>query len=507
MIKVLFIAMTSSVVCAQWSDSPVSELAICSASGEQAITKIAATNDGGCYISWFDNRGGGYDVYMQRLDAGGNPLWQSDGILIADRNYSSTMDFDLDIDAFGNAIVVYRKNMFTGDGVYATLVNPAGVIQWNTLVQPSGTFVASPVVTAVENDIVVGWISDEVSKFQRLNAKGTPQWPSPLILSDPAGGSLQVADIHESLDGSVITSFVQYTSFWGNKVLKAQRIASNGSTVWPELVSVMFDNSLQMGAYPDFISDGTGGGFFTWYGVGPLQSYAMKISSDGNFWFAGQVQVASTVGATERVNPVAVRDGNEFVVFFRSLDNGQNNDGIGAQRLSSVGGLLWGNAGLVLKPTSSSPQYGSFATAKTDIGTTLFFDESASFGNGIVTGVSLDTSGNTQWTPSFSSVASTPSSKSRMVAASTGDGVLLAWQDDRSGANDIYGQRVNSDGSLGNSTSCAGDIDGDGVVGVIDLLTAIGVWGPCSNCNADIDGDGNVGVSDLLSIIGQWGDC
>ena len=52
------------VVAAQWPSDP-SNLAICSASGEQAITKMVDLDDGGCYISWFDNRSGGYDVYMQ----------------------------------------------------------------------------------------------------------------------------------------------------------------------------------------------------------------------------------------------------------------------------------------------------------------------------------------------------------------------------------------------------------------------------------------------------------
>ena len=114
----------------------------------------------------------------------------------------------------------------------------------------------------------------------------------------------------------------------------------------------------------------------------------------------------------------------------------------------------------------------------------LFFTEAPSFGNDIINGVSVDTSGNTQWTPAFASVASTPSGKSRTVAASTGDGVLLAWQDDRNGSNDIYAQRVNSDGTLGNAASCTGDVDGDGVVGVTDVLLAIGSWGECVGCDA-----------------------
>jgi hypothetical protein len=57
------------------------------------------------------------------------------------------------------------------------------------------------------------------------------------------------------------------------------------------------------------------------------------------------------------------------------------------------------------------------------------------------------------------------------------------------------------------------DINGDGVVNVIDLLTVISAWGPCAappqNCAADVapqpNGDGVVNVADLLMIINNWG--
>jgi len=494
-------------VLAQWPDSSESNLAICTSAGEQAITKIIATDDGGCYVSWLDNRSGGYDVYMQRLDASGNALWQENGILIADRNYSWTMDFGLDIDSAGNAVVVYRKNMLGGDGIVVSSVSPKGNVRWSKTLQGGGSFVASPVITASNDDVVVGWINENVSDFQRLNSNGDFMWEDSSSIDDPLGGTLSVADIQPSLEGGVIASFVQYTSFTGTKLLKAQFINVDGTQVWLQLAEVMQDNSLQIGAYPDFVHDNAGGAFFTWYGVNPLQCYAMHVSSDGTPWSAGQVQVASSFSGTQRVSPVGVCDGDDFVVFFRSQDNSQNNDGIGAQRLSQDGVRLWGGEGRTIKPTSSSPQYGSFAAAKTDAGVALFYGSSASFGSDIVQGVSLDGKGNMQWSPEFVSVASTPSSKSRMVAGTTSDGVILAWQDDRNGSNDIYAQRVNSDGSLGVASSCDGDVDGDGNVGVTDVLAVIGTWGPCENCTTDIDGDGIVGVNDLLAIIGQWGAC
>jgi hypothetical protein len=55
------------------------------------------------------------------------------------------------------------------------------------------------------------------------------------------------------------------------------------------------------------------------------------------------------------------------------------------------------------------------------------------------------------------------------------------------------------------------DIDGDGAVGVADLLGLLAAWGPCpdppADCLADIDGDGNVGATDFLTLLANWGPC
>ncbi len=54
-----------------------------------------------------------------------------------------------------------------------------------------------------------------------------------------------------------------------------------------------------------------------------------------------------------------------------------------------------------------------------------------------------------------------------------------------------------------------GDLDGDGSVGIIDLLTLLAAWGPCPNppqeCPADLDDDGDVGILDLLTLLANWG--
>lgn len=59
-------------------------------------------------------------------------------------------------------------------------------------------------------------------------------------------------------------------------------------------------------------------------------------------------------------------------------------------------------------------------------------------------------------------------------------------------------------------SDCPADIDGDGEVGLGDLLIALSTFDACpqcSTCAADINGDRSVDFGDLLGILGTWGEC
>jgi hypothetical protein len=55
-------------------------------------------------------------------------------------------------------------------------------------------------------------------------------------------------------------------------------------------------------------------------------------------------------------------------------------------------------------------------------------------------------------------------------------------------------------------SACFADVDGDGLVGIADLLAVIGAWG-AEGGPADVDADGVVGFSDALAVIDRWGSC
>ncbi len=56
------------------------------------------------------------------------------------------------------------------------------------------------------------------------------------------------------------------------------------------------------------------------------------------------------------------------------------------------------------------------------------------------------------------------------------------------------------------SSSCPWDLDGDGVDHT-DLQAMLDAWGTDPGGPPDFDGDGNVGVTDLLALLANWGPC
>jgi hypothetical protein len=53
---------------------------------------------------------------------------------------------------------------------------------------------------------------------------------------------------------------------------------------------------------------------------------------------------------------------------------------------------------------------------------------------------------------------------------------------------------------------CPPDVNGDGIVDVLDLLNVLAAWGAVGGPE-DINGDGIVDVLDLLELLGAWGPC
>ncbi len=54
---------------------------------------------------------------------------------------------------------------------------------------------------------------------------------------------------------------------------------------------------------------------------------------------------------------------------------------------------------------------------------------------------------------------------------------------------------------------CPADLNGDGSVGILDLLALLAAWGTDPGGPPDLDSDGTVGILDLLALLANWGPC
>jgi len=450
----LTIALTASIAAGQWSDDHATNLVISGAASDQVQPMIAATADGGCYISWFDGIANGFDVRLQKLDAGGNEEWAHGGVLVIDRGFSSTQAYGLDVDAAGNALVTARDDSGSGVQISAAQVSPSGVISWAVTLTSTSAFVAAPKIAGTsDGGAVVAWTQDAAVKVQKLDSAGASLWSGGLTLS-PSSGTYSVADLHDA-GADVILSMVHQTGsmFWSPKHLVAQKFDSAGSALWgAQPLPIYNSGSLQIGNYPPFITDGSGGAVFTWYSTSPLQCYAQHVLSNGLKAFPNN-HVVSFDTSQARVDPSVAYDAasETTYVFWTEQNQGQSQCGLSGQKFNGIGDRQWTNQGVSLIPIGT-PEIRQVKTQVSGDGAFVFWTHIPGFGSDTLQGAHVDSNGAFDIGPF--DVSSTPSGKSRLDAelATTGQ-VILAWSDQRSDGGDLLAQNVNPDGSLGGSSA------------------------------------------------------
>ncbi|MBX3386345.1 MAG: hypothetical protein KF768_07230 [Phycisphaeraceae bacterium] len=516
---------------AQWATDPQSTLAVAAASSEQVQAKVVPTQDGGSYISWFDNSAGGYDVRLQRLDAAGNKQWGADGLLIADRAFSSTQDYALEVDATGNAVLAYRDDGGVSGAtaqVSVQKVSPAGTKLWG----PTGVLVTSDSVgknqprlaIATDGSVYVGWSfqpSGSASQFalQRLGAGGTVDWLLPVVVAE-ASRALTLSDLKPGDGGSVIALWVRATGanpITSAKHLYTQKFSIAGDTQWNSgsPVIVFESTSIQNGYFPTMLADGLGGAVYGWYETGGSRNaYIQHVLSTGALKFASPVANTDATPGRIRVGAALAYDGSSGTYLLASPETDSSSQSVNsviAQQFDSSGARLWGDAGATLVGPTASMQP-SFVTCRVaGDGCIAAWIETASFQNAKVVAARVDVQGDVEWSVDVSTISG---GKSRLASTTVANGdVVFAFQNGDFGNFDVYAQNLRADGTLGPgggcTSPCLSDIDCSGAVDLADLLLFLTDWLPelgmtGPNLAGDRNNDGVVDLADLLDFLSAW---
>jgi hypothetical protein len=464
----------------QWTSDTSVNLVLADRTADQVLPKVVPLPDGGSYVSWFDNSGPGYDVYLQRLDRFGVEQFAHNGVLIRDRGVSSTQDYDLDVDAAGNALLAYNDDNASLGGtqqVTVTKVSPAGVVIWNTTVT-SGTGSRSFPKVAILNDgsIIVGYSVSNTNVIQKLDSNGVPQFTAPGIVWTEATRSNTISDIQPTTDGAFVVLWVRGRTTSFNKSLFTQKFNAAGVPQWTGTAAavvnagnpvIIFDagtsNGLGNGYFPVCLPDNAGGAVYGWYeGGGVRDAYIQRVSSDGALSWpvpqsAGTLPAARMrIGAGLSYDPIA---GDVFLACVEVNKSPQTDYSTFVQRWDSDGARVWG-AGTIIIPQGSANQPSFVQSVAPGGGKAMVFGfDSRTITTGVVFGAGVNADGTIAWSGFPGSLVET---KSRLSSAwNAGGGFAeIAFGGAASGSTDIKAQNIFGDGSFG--CPCPADFDGSG---------------------------------------------
>lgn len=472
--KSLVLILAAVLLCmsllGQWSQNAAFPTHIAGGDGEQVLPKTAITSDGYVYVSRFDNSSGGnYNVYLQRLDQQGVQQWDPAGILVSGNPSMSWLtDYDLSVDNEGNAIVCFQDIRSAGvNNIFIYKVNSAGTLFWApdgiTLSSDTSTDYAnySPkVYNASDNHCYVAWqrsgpANDEI-RIHRLSAAGQKLWGENGITLTSGAGEYTWPQLLESSNGDILVKyFVDSGPFWApTRHVYLARFNTEGILQWNTPITEAGGISAWNQLFA-IESDGLGGAVLAWYDDRNNdmvnEVYVARVMGDGSLSMPVNGALATLDTGMQQYYPVLTVDPAQqrIYVFFKITDADQNNSGICRQLMDYSGTRFWGETGtitLALSPYVASPLY----SWQTPEGVVLAYEEGAIPNSDMSILIKASCFRANGMSP-FEAVllASNDSNKYHFdYARHSSNWISLMWEEGTT-AMDIYGIRVNPDGSLG----------------------------------------------------------
>jgi hypothetical protein len=462
----LALVLVAPPAAAAWSNDPAVNLAIGDGAGEQVVPKIAGGPDGSCYVGWFDNRSGNYDVRLQRLDSAGNELWGHNGILVSSHPQDTWIsDWDLICDAEGSCVLTFSDIRSGNWDVQAYKITGDGVFAWGAdgiNISQSAAWEPSPAVCqAGDGDCVFAWAQYPDAgggcvMMQRLAPDGTLRYAVGGISVVSVGTEEPgFPDLEPSLGGDVLLMWVRdISTYMSPRQIRLQRFTAAGTAVWATFTAIFDGPSIPMGYGPNIGVDGAGGAVCGWHRASGnlFGSFVQRVSATGVEAFAHNGVAVTTDATRNHLDPAIAFNTStgEFFAFWNERNYDQNQWGIYAQRISSAGVRLWANTGIVVQPVNSVYKSYPRAVPVGDGAACFFTDTPAGFSGDRLISYRLNATGANVWPTVPLPVSTAQSGKSRLPLFIDGMGTTrIIWEDTRNGTPDVYAQSVNVDGTLG----------------------------------------------------------
>ncbi len=274
----------------QWATNGIP---IATLTDNQWIPSIISDGAGGAIIAWGDRRIGNSDIYAQRVNASGVIQWTVNGVAVCTAT-GTQRNVELVTDLFGGAIATWWDARGGNFDIYSQRMSPTGVMQWTAdgvaVCTAAGDQSSAVVAPSGNGGVLITWLDlrngtdyDVYARF--VNSSGVPKWTADGVkLCNAPEHQNAYAIVNDGAGGAVVV--------WGdgrdnggvewNHDVYAGRVSNTGALLWAT------DGVLLCAAEEEqqnivMIGDGSGGAMAVWVDdrIDSYDIYAQRVLPNG----------------------------------------------------------------------------------------------------------------------------------------------------------------------------------------------------------------------------------
>jgi hypothetical protein len=432
-----FIAAAHTAARADWTAGGVP---LCPSAAIQTAPLIVSDGAGGSIIAWRSFLNNESNIYAQRIDAGGNELWDSCGVPICTSPHDQT-PFDMMPDGAGGAIILWEDYRYDSEDIFVQRIGASGTVLWAWNGVAVCTATGRQFGPRLDSDgaggAVMAWLDFRGGEYcdvyaQRVNAAGTVQWAAngaPVCTA--VNDQLSLDIVSDGAGGAIIAWHDLRLN--PNYDIYAQRVDGSGTALWTSN-GVAVCTAANVQKYPEMVSDGAGGAIVAWKDNrrGPDDLYAQRLNAAGTALWTVNGASLCTTGTVQRFHQIVSDGAGGAILAWPDSRNGSWD--IYAQRVSASGAARWTANGVPICTAAGAQEDPQIAADAA--GATFIAWQDARAGEYDIYAQRLTSSGAAQCTPNGFAVCTAPKEQSSPAIAADGTGgAIVAWQDYRDGIN------------------------------------------------------------------------
>ena len=268
------------------------ELILSSSDQFETMPCIAADGSDGAYIAWVFYNNSAYDVYAQRVNAAGVPLWQSGGVAVATDGGAQDSP-SLVADGTGKVFLAhYDWNSGAVPTLHVAIVNPDGSTTASLHVTSTSGGQTNPKLSNIGTGLLgIVWEDGRVARSTRAYAQiidnaGQKAWAADGVAVSTRTGSQATPFVIPDGNGGMLVSWEDMSAGVSESDICVQRLSATGTPLWQD-AGITLCSAGRMQQVPWMVSDGENGAIITWedyrLSFSNPDIFASRILADGTF--------------------------------------------------------------------------------------------------------------------------------------------------------------------------------------------------------------------------------